>query len=126
RNAFEIEREAARRTLALSAQVANRFIQTVGAVSARGPFIPTVTRTKYWFAKLYEFTTFYEIGNASSFRHPAFVLHFIPIFFDLYYRALENWTAGRLALVSTLGRSHFIRASRPDNSSIGAWMNGVL
>jgi len=126
RNAFAIEREAARRTLALSAQVANRFIRTVGALSARGRFIPTVIDNKYWFAKLYEFTTYYEIGNASSFRHPAFVLHFIPIFYDLYYRALENWTAGNLALVSNLWRTHFTRASRPNNSSMGAWMNGVL
>jgi hypothetical protein len=125
RNAFAIEREAARHTLSLSAQVANRFIRTVGALSARGRFIPTVIDNKYWFAKLYEFTTYYEIGNASSFRHPAFILHFIPIFYDLYYRALENWTAGNLALVSNLWRNHFTRAGRPDNSSIGAWMDGV-
>lgn len=125
RNAFEIEREAARRTLALSAQVANRFIRTVGAVSARGRFIPTVIDNKYWFAKLYEFTTYYEIAKVSSFRHPAFVLHFIPIFYDLYHRALENWTAGNLALVSNLWRTHFTRASRPNNSSIRAWMDGV-
>jgi outer membrane protein OmpA-like peptidoglycan-associated protein len=66
RNAFAIEREAARRTLALSAQVANRFIRTVGALSARGRFIPTVIDNKYWFAKLYEFTTYYEIGCSSA------------------------------------------------------------
>jgi hypothetical protein len=126
KNAFAIEREAARRTLALSAQVANRFIRTVSAVSSRGRFIPTVIDNKHWFAKLYEFTTYYEIGKASSFRHPAFVLHFIPIFYDLYYRALENWTAGNLALVSSPWKTHFTRASRPDNSSILAWMNGVL
>jgi hypothetical protein len=125
KNAFAIEREAARRTLALSRQVANRFIQTVGAVGARGRFIPTVNDNKHWFAKLYEFTTFYEIGKASSFRHPAFVLHFIPIFYDLYYRALENWTAGRPALVSNLWHIHFTRAGRPDNSSTWAWINGV-
>ena len=125
RNAFAIEREAARRTLDLSAQVANRFIRTVGAVGARGRFIPTVIDNKYWFAKLYEFTTYYEIGNASSFRHPAFVLHFIPIFYDIYYRALENWTAGNLTLVNNLWRTHFTRASRPNNSSIRAWMDGV-
>jgi OmpA family len=125
RHAFAIEREAARRTLALSRQVANRFIQTIGAVGARGRFIPTVNDNKHWFAKLYEFTTFYEIGKASSFRHPAFVLHFIPIFYDLYYRALENWTAGHPALVSNLWHIHFTRAGRPDNSSTWAWINGV-
>jgi outer membrane protein OmpA-like peptidoglycan-associated protein len=126
KNAFEVEREAARRTLTLSAQAANRFIQTVGAVSARGRFIPTVTDNKHWFAKLYEFTTYYEIAEASRFRHPAFVLHFIPIFYDLYYRALENWTTGNRASVSSLWTTHFTRAGRPDNRSIRAWMGGVL
>jgi Family of unknown function (DUF5995) len=125
RNAFAIERESARRTLALSSQVAGRFIQTVGAVGSRGRFIPTVIDNKHWFAKLYEFTTFYEIGKVSSFRHPAFVLHFIPIFYDLYYRALENWTAGHRTLVSNLWQVHFTRASRPDNSSTLAWISGV-
>jgi hypothetical protein len=126
KNAFAIEIEAARRTLALSAQVANRFIQSVGTVGSRGRFIPTVTDNKHWFAKLYEFTTYYEIGKASSFRHPAFVLHFIPIFYDLYYRGLENWTARKPALDSDLWKVHFSRAALPDNSSTWAWMNGVL
>jgi hypothetical protein len=125
RNAFAIEREAARRTLALSAQVANGFIQTIGAVSARGRFIPTVLDNKYWFAKLYEFITYYEIAEASNFRQPAFVLHFIPTFYDLYYQALENWITGKRASVSSLWTSHFTRAGRPDKSSIGAWMIGV-
>ena len=125
RNAYAIEREAARGTLALSADVARRFIRTVGAVSARGRFVPTVIDNKYWFAKLYEFITFYEIGEAPRFRHPAFVLHFITIFYDLYYRALENWNAGNRGAVSGLWTSHFTRASRPDNSSIRGWMYGV-
>jgi OmpA family/Family of unknown function (DUF5995) len=125
RNAFTIEREAARRALALSALVANRFIRTVGALSARGRFIPTVIDNKYWFAKLYELITYYEIGEASSFRNPAFVLHFIPIFYDLYYRALENWTAGNRAAVTHLWSTHFTRANRPDTGSIRAWMDGV-
>jgi hypothetical protein len=110
----------------LTAQVANRFIRTVGALSARGRFIPTVIDNKYWFAKLYEFTTYYEIAEASNFRHPAFVLHFIPIFYDLYYQALENWTTGNRASVSSVWTTHFTRAGRPDNSSIRAWMDGVL
>jgi len=127
KKALVIEREAARRTLDLSAQVANSFITSAGQrVGAQGRFIPTVTDDKYWFAKLYEFSTFYEIDNASKFRYPAFVLHFVPIFYDLYHRALQNWMAGKQALVSNLWKIHFTRASRPDNSSTFAWTNGVL
>jgi OmpA family/Family of unknown function (DUF5995) len=125
RNAPVIEREAARRTLALSADVASRFIRTLGALGARGRFIPTVIDNKYWFAKLYEFITYYEIGEARGFRHSAFVLHFIPIFYDLYYQALENWTAGRRGAVSSLWINHFTRAGRPDNSSITRWASEV-
>src|SRR6185503_21139565 len=61
RNAVAIEREAARNTLTLSAQVAGRFVRTVGALGARGRFVPTVIDNKYWFAKLYEYITYYEI-----------------------------------------------------------------
>jgi outer membrane protein OmpA-like peptidoglycan-associated protein len=124
-NAVAIEREAARRTLALSADVASRFIRTVGAVSARGRFIPTIIDNKYWFAKLYEYTTYYEIAEAPKFRHPAFVLHFVQIFYDLYYQALQNWTAGNRSAVSSLWTIHFTRAGRPDNSSMMNWANGV-
>jgi hypothetical protein len=92
-NALEIEREAARRTLALSASVANRFIRTLGGLSARGRFIPTILDNKYWFAKLYEYITYFEAADAPKFRHGAFVMHFIPIFYGLYFQALEDWTS---------------------------------
>ena len=126
KKAFAIELEGARRILDLSAQVANSFIRNVGAVGAQGRFIPTLTDDKYWFAKLYEFSTFYEIDNASKFSYPAFVMLFVPIFYDLYHTALQNWMAGKQALVSNLWKIHFTRASRPDNSSSFAWTNGVL
>jgi hypothetical protein len=38
----------------------------------------------YWFAELYYYITFYEIQDRSVFSHPAFVMHFIPIFYDMY------------------------------------------
>lgn len=125
RNAFEIERQVARGTLTLSADVARRFIRTVGALNARGRFIPTIIDNKYWFAKLYEFITYHEIAEAPQFRHPAFVLHFIPIFYGLYHQALENWTSGNRSAVSRLWSNHFTRADRPDNSGMGAWATGV-
>jgi Family of unknown function (DUF5995) len=137
-NAVAIEREAARNTLTLSAQVAGRFIRTLGALCARGRFVPTVIDNKYWFAKLYEYITYYEISESLNipggrnpglatrrFLYPAFFLHFIPIFYDLYYQALENWFAGRRSAVSSLWTTHFTRAARPDNSSISSWMNDV-
>lgn len=138
RNAVTIEREAARNTLTLSAQVAGRFVRTLGALGAHGRFVPTVIDNKYWFAKLYEYITYYEIGETMStpspqnptlvvtrFQYPAFILHFIPIFYNLYYRALENWYAGNQSAVSSLWTTHFTRAARPDNSSITSWMNDV-
>jgi hypothetical protein len=61
----------------------------------------------------------------TRFQYPAFILHFIPIFYNLYYRALENWSAGNQSAVSSLWTTHFTRAARPDNSSITSWMNDV-
>jgi hypothetical protein len=125
RNAVAIEMPLARATLDLSAQVSRRFIRSLGALGARGRFVPTVLDNKYWFAKLYEFITYFEIADISRFRHPGFVLHFIPIFYNLYYQALENWFNGNRSSVSALWTTHFTRTERPDVGSLRAWMNGV-
>lgn len=125
RDAARIEIAAARETLRLSASVAGNFIRTLGALSARGRFIPTIIDNKYWFAKLYEFITFEEINAASQFRQPAFVMHFIPHFYGLYYDALTRWLQNNRATVSPLWTVHFTKADRPDNSSIGAWAGGL-
>jgi outer membrane protein OmpA-like peptidoglycan-associated protein len=124
-NAFAIEFAEARRTLMESFQVANSFIRTVGALGARGRFIPTIIDNKYWFAKLYEYITHEELQEAPRFRHPAFVLHFIPIFYGLYKSALDDYMARRLDRVHALWRIHFDRSGRPDDSSIGGWMTGL-
>ena len=124
-DALTIEREAARRTLAVSADVARRFIRTVGAVGARGRFVPTIIDNKYWFAKLYEFITYEEIAALRDFRHPSFVMHFIPHFYELYRSALDNFQNRNTSGVSPVWLGHFTRAARPDNSSIRAWMDGV-
>ena len=91
---FEIEAREASRTRQQSIVVANRFFSNVGAVGRTGRFISTITDTKYWFAKPYEITTGFEISAARDYKEPGFVLHFIPIFYNMYNRALDAWPAG--------------------------------
>ncbi|MEJ1161919.1 DUF5995 family protein [Prosthecomicrobium sp. N25] len=122
---FEIEARAASRTRHQSIEVASRFVRTVGAVGRTGRFIPTIIDTKYWFAKLYEITTGFEISAARDYKEPGFVLHFIPIFYNMYNQALDSWGAGGGA-VSPLWRAHFMSTGRPDNDSILGWSNGVV
>jgi hypothetical protein len=122
---FEIELREASRTRQQSIDVAGRFFRTVGAVGRTGRFIPTIIDTKFWFAKLYEITTGFEISSARSYKQPGFVLHFIPIFYGMYSRALDGWPAGGAA-VSPLWRLHFMNTGRPDNGSVLAWSSGVL
>jgi hypothetical protein len=122
---FEIEVKEASRTKHQSINVANRFIRTVGAVGRTGRFIPTIIDTKFWFAKLYEIITGFEISAARNYKEPGFVLHFIPVFYDMYNRALVSWDAGG-ASVSPLWRVHFMSTGRPDNDSILAWSSGVV
>jgi len=122
---FEIELKEASRTRQQSVNVANRFFRTVGAVGRTGRFIPTIIDTKYWFAKLYEITTGFEIGAARDYKQPGFVLHFIPIFYNMYNRALDGWEAGG-AGVSPLWRLHFMSTGRPDNDSVMAWSSGIM
>jgi hypothetical protein len=124
-DAVGIEREAARGTLIKSANFANGFVRSVGALGARGRFIPTVLDNKYWFAKLYELITHYEIAGISTFRYPAFVLHFIPIFYDLYYDAFQRYSNGDFGRVSPLWMTHFRASGRPDVDSASSWLDGV-
>jgi outer membrane protein OmpA-like peptidoglycan-associated protein len=124
-NALANERDAARRTLAKSAAVARRFIVTVGAVGARGRFVPTILDNKYWFAKLYELITYHEIGEGGRMAHPAFVFHFMPIFYDMYSDALDAFQRGDLGKVSPLWQQHFRAAARPDVSSFSSWQRGI-
>jgi Family of unknown function (DUF5995) len=123
--ALAIELSGARRALDVSGQVAQNFIRSVGALNARGRFTPTILDNKYWFAKLYEYITYEEIRAVGSFRQPAFVMLFIPIFYGLYKQALDNWDARNTAAVSSLWANHFTQAARPDNSSIARWMAGL-
>jgi hypothetical protein len=125
RKSFEIEAREASRTRQQSITVANRFFQTVGAVGRTGRHIPTITDTKYWFAKLYEIITGFEISAARDYKQPGFILHFIPIFYDMYNRALDAWPAGGPA-VSPLWRVHFMNTGRPDMDSILGWSSGVM
>jgi hypothetical protein len=125
RDAPRIEVAAARDTLRLSAAVAGNFLRTLGALGARGRFIPTIIDNKYWFAKLYEFITFEEINAVSQFRQPAFVMHFIPHFYGLYYDALTKWLQNNRATVHPLWSNHFTHSALPDNGSINAWATGL-
>ena len=45
----------------------------------------------YWFARLYELITLAEIQHRGRLSHPAFVLHFIPEFYELYRRNLDAY-----------------------------------
>jgi hypothetical protein len=122
---YEIELKEANRTRHQSTVVSSRFFRTVGAVGRTGRFIPTIIDTKFWFAKLYEIITGFEIGAARNYKEPGFVLHFIPIFYDMYNSALDTWQVGGTSY-SPLWRVHFTSTGRPDNDSTLAWSSGVL
>jgi hypothetical protein len=124
-DAEQIETAAALQTLNLSGRVSQSFIVTVGALSARGRFIPTILDNKYWFAKLYEIITYMEIAHRSRFRYPAFVMHFIPIFYNMYYDALQHFLNNRLDQIHGLWLTHFQTAGRPAASGARQWMNEV-
>jgi hypothetical protein len=124
-DAEQIETAAAYQTLILSKRVSDGFIATLGALSARGRFIPTIVDNKYWFAKLYEIITYKEIAHRSRFRYPAFVMHFIPIFYNMYYDALQHFLNNRLDQIHELWLTHFRAAGRPVASRARGWINEV-
>lgn len=73
---------------------------------------PVPNTNLYWFAKLYEFITYEEISprNINNLEWPSFLLHFIPIFYDMYYDAMQAFLGGRQ--VSKLWEEHFQFASQ--------------
>lgn len=126
KDALKIELQAARDTLGLSAHVAKSFLRTVGALDARGRFTETIIDNKYWFAKLYELITYYEISEIRRFEHPAFVLHFIPIFYNLYHKSLQHFWNKEVSKISPPWANHFRVAGRPSWNSVSGFTNQVL
>ena len=61
----------------------------------------------YWFAELYYYITLYEIRDLNRFKHPAFVMHFIPIFYDLYAKNEELFEKGEFGKIAPQWRAHF-------------------
>ena len=133
---FTTELAEARKTLTLSRQVAASFVAQLGALAPiLMPVIPlqahigrrpgvqaSVLDDRYWFAKLYELMTYEELKAHKSYAHPGFVLHFIPIFYGLYYTALQDYLRGSFAKVHSLWRIHFdgVRPPGPAGSMEGA------
>lgn len=126
RDSLKVELEAARKTLGLSSYVAKDFLRTVGALDARGRFTETILDNKYWFAKLYELITYYEIAEIHRFEYPAFVLHFIPIFYNLYHKSLQHFWKQENDQISQLWINHFRNAGRPSWNSVSGFTNQVL
>lgn len=74
---------------------------------ANGQIKKFPTRNLYWFAKLYDYTTFLEIEKLKSVEHPAMVAHFIPIFFGLYKQAVDSYQSGNKLNIPDLWMRHF-------------------
>jgi hypothetical protein len=108
------EEERARTTLRLSADVAGQF--TSVTLAPDGKVRRLADDGKYWFSKLYEIITSEEIGQRGLFWDEAYVMHFVPRFYDLYHRALLRYLRGEHDQVSQLWLTHFEVTERVDIS----------
>jgi len=78
----------------------------------------------YWFARLYYYITMYEIQDRGALRHPCFLLHFIPIFYDSYLVAAEAFK--KKGGIPSHWQDHFNMASLiVDQSQLMPWANAV-
>jgi hypothetical protein len=112
------EYRKARETLTLSAQTATSFQAQLGALAPvlvlplpaahfgrRPGFQATILDHKYWFARLYEMVTYEELTYSLQTKHPGFSLHFIPVFYGMYYDALHGFQ--KELKVAPLWQAHF-------------------
>jgi hypothetical protein len=74
---------------------------------ANGQIKKYPTSNLYWFAKLYEYTTFLEIEKLKTVEHPAMVAHFIPVFFGLYKKAVDSYLNRDTSNVPAIWTNHF-------------------
>ena len=125
---YQNELVEARQTLVLSARTASRYVAQLGALAPilippfpgaamgrRPGFQATVLDQKYWFAKLYEIVTYQELGYSTHTQYPGFSLHFMKIFYGMYYGALQHFENDKFASVSPLWMTHF---SGPDDAEL--------
>ena len=71
----------------------------------------------YWFAQLYYYITDAEITKRSRLQHPAFTLHFIPIFYDLYAQNANHFLNLEYDKMAPQWLHHFNIASSPVDPS---------
>jgi hypothetical protein len=128
---YQTELAEARQTLTLSGRTASQFVAQLGALAPilippfpgatlgrRPGFQATVLDQKYWFAKLYEIVTYQELGYSTHTNYPGFSLHFMRIFYGMYYSALQNFTNNNVASVRPLWRTHFNGPESDDGSEV--------
>src|SRR5215469_4953867 len=103
------ELNEARQILALSNDVASRFVRNLGALAPmlippfpgatlgrRPGFQATVIDQKYWFAKLYALVSYEEIAYSTHTNYPGYSLHFMKVFYGMYYNAMQSFFNGQV------------------------------
>jgi hypothetical protein len=98
------EIKSARATLDEAYKNSENFIKLQ---MANGQIKKFPTSNLYWFAKIYDYTTFLEIEKLKTLEHPAMVAHFIPIFFGLYKQAVDNYLNRDNSKIPDLWMRHF-------------------
>ena len=94
----------ARKTLDEAYKNSENFIKLQ---MANGQIKKFPTSNLYWFAKLYDYTTFLEIEKLKTVEHPAMVAHFIPIFFGLYKQVVDSYLNRDNSKIPDLWMRHF-------------------
>lgn len=65
----------------------------------------------YWFGELYVYITDFEVAAAPSFAKPGFLLHFIPIFYDMYAENAELYAGDNANGIAKNWQRHFTISS---------------
>jgi hypothetical protein len=101
--AVAIELKLAKATYARSREVAS-LLRTEDVANHKRS-----ASTAYWFAFLYQIITQKEIDKHATLEQPGFLLHFIPIFYDLYDQNREAWFSATDD-VTGMWKAHFAHA----------------
>ncbi len=111
------EIKGARKTLDEAFKNSENFIKLQ---MANGQIKKFPSSNLYWFAKIYEYTTFLEIKKLNTIEHPDMVAHFIPVFFGLYKKDVDSYLNRDTSKVSAPWMQHFKTSSNGKITLSGA------
>ena len=127
KDASERQRFAASETLARSESVAKMFWASYPTIArGKSPELPGAPTIHYYFAKLYQLITYYELQDSRAHSYPGFTYLLINVFYQMYDDAVPQLlTTGKPARTTPLWQRYLQKCELHESGALIA-PNGIM